>query len=163
MWPEVPFSIATTPRCREGPYSFLCSTYLWSVPLNNAIIKAASTTIWGFVVWSNLGLNPCFPGLVKTLVCWWWFYLQLNYLQALNASYFVLFVVVGVVFCRLGGTLNLKTLSNISTIHKIIPWTPCVFFIFAHFHILDYFHFPPPLYIYIYIYIYIYVCVCVCI
>ena len=35
-WPEGSFTIATTPRCREGHYSFpwIALLYLWSLPYN---------------------------------------------------------------------------------------------------------------------------------
>ena len=34
--PKTPFSIATTPKCREGRYSFpwIASLYPWSLPYN---------------------------------------------------------------------------------------------------------------------------------
>ena len=57
--PKAPFSIATTPRCKGGGYSFLwlAPLYPWSLPYN-AECKVASSTIFESLVWLDLGLNP---------------------------------------------------------------------------------------------------------
>ena len=47
--PKAPFSIATTPRCRGGRYSFprIAPLYLWYVPYNTELLsKEVSSTIF---------------------------------------------------------------------------------------------------------------------
>ena len=65
--PKAPFSIATTPRCRGGRYSFLwiALLYLWSVPYNAS--KEVSSTIFESLVWLDLGLNAGLPSHWWTL------------------------------------------------------------------------------------------------
>ena len=49
--PKVPFSIATTPRCRGGRHSipWIAQVYPWSSPYSAVLSKAASSTIfWVF-------------------------------------------------------------------------------------------------------------------
>ena len=36
------FSVATTPRCREGRYYLDCSPYPWSIPYNAVLSRKAS-------------------------------------------------------------------------------------------------------------------------
>ena len=59
--PKSPFSIATTPRCRGGCYSFpwIAPLYPWSIPYN-AECKARRHLVLFFesLVGLDLGLNP---------------------------------------------------------------------------------------------------------
>ena len=67
--PKAPFSIATTPRCRGGHYSFpwIAPLYPWFVPVCWVLSKEVSTTIFNSLVWLNLGLNPGLPDHWRTL------------------------------------------------------------------------------------------------
>ena len=60
--PKILFSIATTPKCREGCHSFpwVAPLYPWSIPYDAE---------WESLVWLNQRLNPSLPGpLANTLV-----------------------------------------------------------------------------------------------
>ena len=69
--PKAPFSVATTPKCRGGCYSFpwIASLYPWYVPYN-AECKARRYQVPFFksLVWHNLGLNLSLPDH------WWTLY-----------------------------------------------------------------------------------------
>ena len=70
--PKAPFSIATTPRCRGGRYSFpgllhfTLDAYLIMLSVKQGGIKYH---FFKSLVWLNLGLNPDLPGH------WWTLYL----------------------------------------------------------------------------------------
>ena len=71
-WPKCSlFSLATTPRCREGHHSisWIDPLYPLSSPYNAELdlSKAASSTIFESLVWHNLGLNPGLPDHWQTL------------------------------------------------------------------------------------------------
>ena len=58
--PKVPFSIATTPRCREGHNSFPWTTslYLWYVPYNpESYARRYQVPVFQSFVWLDMGLN----------------------------------------------------------------------------------------------------------
>ena len=58
---KVPFSIATTPRCREGGYSFpwIAPLYPWYVPYNaECSARIYEVPFFESLVWLDLGLNP---------------------------------------------------------------------------------------------------------
>ena len=69
--PKAPFSIATTPKCREECYSFpwicstlslICTLYCW------VLIKEVSSTIFKVFDMTQPGIEPRFPRpLVNTL------------------------------------------------------------------------------------------------
>ena len=65
-WSKGSFSIATTPRYREGatpfPLSLILTLYYWMLS------KDVSSTIFKFLVWLDLGLNPGLTGH------WWTVY-----------------------------------------------------------------------------------------
>ena len=63
--PKAPFSVATTPTCREGRYPFpwIASIYPWYVSFN-AECKARRYQVpfLETLVWLELGLTPSLPG-----------------------------------------------------------------------------------------------------
>ena len=58
---KAPFSIATTPKCRGGRNSvpWIAPLYPWSISYNTE--RWHQVTFFEFLVWLDLGLNPCFP------------------------------------------------------------------------------------------------------
>ena len=62
--PKAPFSIATTPRCRGGRYSFpwIAPLYPWSLPYNAVLSKVASSTIFWVFGMTQTGIEPRSPG-----------------------------------------------------------------------------------------------------
>ena len=69
--PKAPFSIAITPRCRRGRYSFLwiAPLYSWYLPYNAELSKKVSSTIFWVFGMTRPGIEPWFPGsLVNTLL-----------------------------------------------------------------------------------------------
>ena len=69
--PMAPFSIATTPRCRGGRYSFpwKASLYPWSILYNTACkTKRHQVPIFESLIWLEQGLNPDLPGHWWTLL-----------------------------------------------------------------------------------------------
>ena len=80
-WPTVvegnskaPFSIATTPRCKEGCYFFpWISIYSSPVPHNAALSKKVLSTIFESLVWLDLEWNTGFPDHWRTFIplCQW--------------------------------------------------------------------------------------------
>ena len=84
-WPEGSFSIATTPRCWEGRYSFpwIAPLFLWYVSyiavldsslinamvLDSSLLNARRNQVpfLKFLVWRDLGLNPGLPDYWRTL------------------------------------------------------------------------------------------------
>ena len=68
--PKAPFSIATTPMCRGGRYSFPGLLYftLDSVPYNaECLARRHQVPFFESLVWLDLGLNPGLPGHWRTL------------------------------------------------------------------------------------------------
>ena len=62
--PKAPFSIATTPRCKRGCYSFpwMAPLYFWSVPYKaECKAKRHQVPFFGSLVWLDRGLNPGLP------------------------------------------------------------------------------------------------------
>ena len=62
--PKAPFSIATTPRCREECYSipWIAPLYPWSLPYNaECWARWHQLLFFESLVWFNLGLNPGLP------------------------------------------------------------------------------------------------------
>ena len=67
---KAPFSIATTPRCRGGRYSFpwIAPFYPWYVPFMAVLSKEVSSTIFWVFGMTRPGLEPRSPGpLANTL------------------------------------------------------------------------------------------------
>ena len=67
---KAPFSIATTPRCWEGCYSFPWITllYSWYVPyVAEWEARRYLVPFLKSLVWRDLGLNPSLPGHWRTL------------------------------------------------------------------------------------------------
>ena len=64
--PKAPLSIATTPWCKEGRYSFswVAPLYLWFVPYN---AMRHQVPFFESLVWLDLRLNPGLPGHWRTL------------------------------------------------------------------------------------------------
>ena len=68
--PKAPFSIATTPRCRRGYYSFPWNSplYPWYVPyIAECKARRYQVPFLKSLVWGNLGLNPGLPDHWQTL------------------------------------------------------------------------------------------------
>ena len=67
--PKAHFSIATTPRCREGRYSipWIAPLYPWSLPLNAEYSRWYLVPFFESLVWLDLGLNPSLPDHWRTL------------------------------------------------------------------------------------------------
>ena len=68
-YPKAPFSIATTPRCRGGRYSFpsITSLYPRYVPYNaECLAKRHQVLLFECLVWHDLGLYPGLPGHWRT-------------------------------------------------------------------------------------------------
>ena len=64
------FSIASTPRCREGYYSipWIASLYPWSIPYNaDCLVREHQVAFFEYLVWLDLGLNPSLPDHWQTL------------------------------------------------------------------------------------------------
>ena len=61
---KAPFSIITTPRCREGRYSFpwIVPLYPWSLPYNAVLHKEASSTIFWVFGMTRPRIEPRSPG-----------------------------------------------------------------------------------------------------
>ena len=58
---ETPFSIATTPKCKRGHYSYLwfAPLYPWSVPYNpECLERQHQVPFFESLVWLGLRLNP---------------------------------------------------------------------------------------------------------
>ena len=62
--PKAPFSIATTPRCRGGHYSFpwIGPLYPWSLPYNAELSHVASSTIFCVFGMTQPGIESRSPG-----------------------------------------------------------------------------------------------------
>ena len=59
--PLVPFSIATTPRCRREHYSipWIAPLYPWSLPYSSeCLARRYQVPFFESLVWLDLGLNP---------------------------------------------------------------------------------------------------------
>ena len=68
--PKAPFSIATTPRCREGSYSipWISPLYPWSTPYNAVKQGSIKYHFWVFGM-TLAGIEPRSPGsLLNTLL-----------------------------------------------------------------------------------------------
>ena len=61
---KAPFSIATTPKCMGGRYSFpwVAPIYSWYVPNNAVLSKEASSTIFWVFGMTRPGIEPRSPG-----------------------------------------------------------------------------------------------------
>ena len=67
---KAPFSIATTPRCRERHYSFpwITPLYPWYVPyITECSARRYQVASLKSLVWRDLGLNPGLPDHWRTL------------------------------------------------------------------------------------------------
>ena len=67
---KVPFSIATTPRCRGWGYSFpwIAPLYPWYVPyIAECQARRYQGPFLKYLVWHDLGLNPGLPDHWRTL------------------------------------------------------------------------------------------------
>ena len=62
--PKAPFSIATTPKCKAGCYSFpwISLLYPWSVPWCWVLGKEASSIIFESLVWLDQEIETKSPG-----------------------------------------------------------------------------------------------------
>ena len=63
--PNAPFSIATTPRCQGGRYSFpkIAPLYPWPLPYNTeCYARRNQVPFFESLVWLDPGLNPGLPG-----------------------------------------------------------------------------------------------------
>ena len=69
---KAPFSLTTTPRCREERYSFpwIALLYPWYVPYNaECLARKRQVPFFESLIWLNLGLNPGLPGHWYIWVC----------------------------------------------------------------------------------------------
>ena len=67
---KAPFSIDTTPKCREGRYSFpwIAPLYPWSSPYKaECYARRLQVPFFESLVWLVLGVNPALPGHWRTL------------------------------------------------------------------------------------------------
>ena len=65
--PKAPFSIATTPRCSGGRYSF-SRIVSWFIPYNaECEARLHQEPFFESLIFLNLALNPSLPGLWQTL------------------------------------------------------------------------------------------------